>query len=46
MKITNKFKKINKEYYKYIEDYDWVEVTDRFKGLESFFHKLKLILLI
>lgn len=41
MQLTKKFVQLNKDYYKYIEDYDWVEVTDRYKGLESFFHKLR-----
>lgn len=41
MKITKKFKEINKDYYKYIEEYDWVSITDQYKGLESFFHKLR-----
>lgn len=41
MKITDKFIKINKDYYRYIEDYDWVEVTDKFRGLESIFHKMR-----
>lgn len=41
MKITDKFIEINKDYYRHIEDYDWVEVTDNYKGLESFFHKLR-----
>lgn len=41
MKIKNKFTKLNKDYYRYIEEYDWVEVTDHLKGFESFFHKLR-----
>lgn len=40
-KISKKFISINKDYYKYVEEYDWVEVTDHFKGLESVFHKLR-----
>jgi len=28
-----------KDYYRKIEDYDWVEVTDNWRGLESFIHK-------
>lgn len=43
-KFSKKFISINKEYYKFIEDYDWVSVTDNFKGLESFFHKLRELL--
>lgn len=35
------FIEFNKNYYKYIENYDWVEATDNFKGLESFFHKFR-----
>jgi ubiquinone/menaquinone biosynthesis C-methylase UbiE len=38
-KFNKKFISLNKDYYKFIEDYDWVCVTDQFKGLESFFHK-------
>lgn len=45
-KISNKFISLNKDYYRYIEDYDWVSVTDNFKGLESFFHKLREILVV
>lgn len=41
MKVTKKFLELNKDYYRFIEDYDWVEVTDKFQGLESFFHKLR-----
>lgn len=28
-----------KGYYLRIEDYDWVDVADHFKGVESFFHR-------
>lgn len=28
-----------KDYYRDIEKYDWVDVADSFKGLESFFHR-------
>lgn len=41
MKVTKKFIELNKDYYRFIEDYDWIEVTDKLKGLESFFHKLR-----
>jgi len=41
VKVTKKFIEINKDYYRYIEDYDWIKVTDNLKGLESFFHKLR-----
>jgi len=41
MKLTSKFKEINKDYYRYIEEYDWVEISDHYRGLESFFHKLR-----
>ena len=41
IKISKKFISINKDYYKYVEEYDWVSVTDHFKGLESVFHKLR-----
>lgn len=39
--IQKKFIELNKNYYRYIEDYDWVKVTDNFKGLESLFHKFR-----
>jgi ubiquinone/menaquinone biosynthesis C-methylase UbiE len=41
MKISKSFIKKNKEYYKYIEEYDWVYVADNIKGLEAFFHRLR-----
>ena len=28
-----------KDYYRDVEEYDWVEVADNVKGLESFFHR-------
>jgi SAM-dependent methyltransferase len=28
-----------KDYYRDVEEYDWVDVADGFKGLESFFHR-------
>ena len=28
-----------KDYYREVEQYDWVDVADHFKGLESFFHR-------
>lgn len=31
--------KINKNYYHYQENYDWVKATDQLVGLESFFHR-------
>lgn len=46
MKITKEFIEFNKNYYKHIEDYDWVKVTDNFKGLESIFHKLRQFLIL
>lgn len=46
MRITKEFIKFNKNYYKHIEDYDWVDVTDNFKGLESIFHKLREFLIL
>lgn len=45
MKLSNKFIEINKDYYRHIEEYDWVEVSDHFHGLESFFHKLREFLI-
>lgn len=46
MKITKEFIQFNKNYYKHIENYDWVDVTDNFKGLESIFHKLRQFLIV
>lgn len=45
-RFSKKFIEFNKNYYKDIEDYDWVEVTDHFRGLESFFHKFREWLII
>ncbi|MDP3988183.1 MAG: class I SAM-dependent methyltransferase [Candidatus Levybacteria bacterium] len=41
MKMSKKFIKLNKDYYRYIEEYDWVDVTDHLHGFESIFHKLR-----
>ncbi len=41
MRIDKKFIEINKDYYRHIEEYDWVDVSDHYRGLESFFHKLR-----
>ncbi|MDO8658900.1 MAG: methyltransferase domain-containing protein [Candidatus Levybacteria bacterium] len=46
MKTTKEFIQFNKNYYKHIEEYDWVDVTDNFKGLESIFHKLRQFLIL
>lgn len=46
MKTTKEFIEFNKNYYKHIEAYDWVDVTDNFKGLESVFHKLRQFLIV
>lgn len=35
------FESINKRYYQEKENYDWVSVTDKIKGLESFFHRFR-----
>lgn len=40
-KPTKKFIQLNKDYYKHIEEYDWVDVTDHMKGPEAIFHKLR-----
>lgn len=45
MNITKKFIDINKDYYRYIEDYDWVDAADHYRGFESFFHKLREFLI-
>lgn len=37
--LSPEFQKKNKDYYRYIEDYDWTEVTDNLRGLETFFHR-------
>lgn len=37
--LLKKFAKENKRYYREVEDYDWVEVTDHLKGLEALFHR-------
>ncbi len=40
MAITDpEFIELNKRFYLDEEEYDWVEVTDRISGLESFFHR-------
>lgn len=44
MKIDKKFIQLNKDYYKYIEEYDWVDVSDHYRGLETFFHKMREVL--
>ena len=42
-----KFNDFNKKYYqKGIENYDWTEATDNFKGLETFFHRKRQKLLL
>lgn len=46
MKVTKEFIQFNKNYYKHVEEYDWVEVTDNFKGFESIFHKLRQFLIL
>lgn len=46
MKPTKEFIQFNKNYYKYIEKYDWVDVVDNFKGLESIFHRLRQFLIL
>lgn len=38
---SSDFGLVNKRYYQEKEEYDWIEVTDRFKGLESFFHFIR-----
>lgn len=35
------FAQENRKYYQEQEDYDWVEVADRFKGLEAFLHRAR-----
>jgi len=46
MKTTKELIRFNKNYYKHIEEYDWVKVTDNFKGLESIFHRLRQFLIL
>lgn len=35
------FTQVNKRYYQDVEDYDWVEVADHFRGLEAILHRLR-----
>ena len=35
------FKKENKRYYQKVENYDWVSVTDKFKGVEAILHRAR-----
>jgi len=35
------FERINKNYYRHDENYDWIAVTDNIVGLESFFHRVR-----
>ncbi|QQG43935.1 MAG: class I SAM-dependent methyltransferase [Candidatus Roizmanbacteria bacterium] len=35
------FDQFNKDYYRLIEDYDWVKVIKNFSGPESIYHKLR-----
>jgi len=37
--FDEKYNEQVKDYYRKIEDYDWVDVTDNWKGLESIIHK-------
>lgn len=46
MRITKEFIQFNKNYYRHIEEYDWVDVTDNFKGFESIFHQLRQFLIL
>lgn len=39
--LTQPFLEENKRFYREVEDYDWVEATDRILGFESFFHRLR-----
>ena len=41
LSFSREFLATNKNYYLASEDYDWVEVTDTWKGLEALFHKLR-----
>src|SRR3972149_2013686 len=38
---SEEFLQENKRFYLEDEEYDWVEATDRFAGLESFFHRVR-----
>lgn len=38
---SEEFLRENKRFYLEIEEYDWVEVTDRITGLESLFHRAR-----
>jgi len=39
LRTDNEYTEYVKDFYRKIEDYDWVDVTDHFRGLESFLHK-------
>jgi SAM-dependent methyltransferase len=36
------FEEVNKDYYRHIEDYDWVNVVDSWKGIEAIFHRMRV----
>lgn len=38
---TKDFCTLNKDYYRFGEDYDWVDVVDRVRGLEAIIHFLR-----
>lgn len=37
--LDEKYNEQVKDYYRKIEDYDWIDVTDNWRGLESIIHK-------
>lgn len=39
--FSAEFLETNKTYYLAIEDYDWVDASDNWRGLEALFHKLR-----
>ena len=38
---SDEFLRENKRFYLDVEEYDWVDATDRFAGLESLFHRMR-----
>lgn len=39
LRLDNDYNEYVKDFYRKIEDYDWVSVTDKWTGLESFLHR-------
>lgn len=41
LRLDNDYNEYVKDFYRKIEDYDWNDVTDNIRGLESFLHKAR-----